>query len=57
MSSANVFLKMNLLAPEPATPVRLLQHASGRRPLNGQSPIRAPNGEPYVAFKGISTLA
>ena len=31
MSSANVFLKMTLLAPEPAMPVRLVRHAAGRR--------------------------
>ena len=60
MSSANVFLKMTLLAPEPAMPVRLVRHAAGRRPLNGQgyemTHLRPINGNRYSASGGISNL-
>ena len=38
MSSASVFLKMALLAPEPAMPVRLVRHAAGRRPPAAERP-------------------
>lgn len=61
MSSANVFLKMSLLAPEPAMPVRLVRHAAGRRPLNGQrdnmTPLGPANGERYAISDRISSLA
>ncbi len=61
MSSANVFLKMTLLAPEPAMPVRLVRHAAGRQPLNGHrdnmTPLRPVNGDRYAASGGISSLA
>ncbi len=61
MSSANVFLKMTLLAPEPVLPMRLVRHATGRRPLNGHSDnptlIGPVNGDRYTASGGISNLA
>ena len=57
MSSANVFLKMALLNPEPATPVSLLQHATGRRQVNGQAALRPANNDRYDAFQAISNLA
>ena len=57
MSSANVFLKMALLNPEPATPVSLLQHATGRRQFNGQAALRPANNDRYDAFQAISNLA
>ncbi len=60
MSSTDVFLKMALLASEPAMPVRLVRHAAGRRPLNGHRdnmiPFRPINGDRYVASGGISNL-
>ena len=60
MSSANVFLKMTLLAPESAMPLRLVRHAAGRRPLNGQrdnmTPLRPVNGDRYLASGGLSNL-
>ena len=60
MSSANVFLKMALLTPEPAMPVALVRHAAGYRPLNGQgyemTPLGPVNGDRYTASGGISNL-
>ena len=57
MSSANVFLKMTLLNPEPATPVRLVRHATGRAIRNGRTPLRPINGDRYAVEERISTLA
>ncbi|MCH8203364.1 MAG: hypothetical protein IH996_09695 [Proteobacteria bacterium] len=61
MSSANVFLKMTLLSPETAMPVRLVRHAAGCRTRNGQGngmiPLRPINGDRYAASGGISNLA
>jgi len=60
MSSANVFLKMTLLSPETAMPVRLVRHAAGRRPLNGQRDnmisLGPVNGERFAASGGLSNL-
>ena len=57
MSSANVFLKMALLSPEPATPVHLVRHAAVRRQVNGQTPLGSINGDRYAALKEITNLA
>lgn len=61
MSSANVFLKMTLLTPEPVLPVRLVRHAAGRRAMNGRSDIMTPlgpvNGERYAVSDRLSSPA